>query len=302
MTSARLTGGVSSDVLAVSGGGQHLVVKQALPKLRVEQEWLADENRIVTETHALRLIGTLTPELVPPVCDLDPETRTLVLRHAPTGWTNWRDDLLDGKVHEHVGPRLGNALAIWHGETARRKAALGRFEDVATFVQLRVDPFHRVVAKRHPTLAPRIEAVVERLLTTKACLVHGDFSPKNILVGPSGVWVLDWEVAHVGDPAFDLAFLTTHLLLKTVKRPADADAYRAVAAGFHDAYARIPGAPTPADEDVVANIGCLLLARVDGKSPAAYLSRTDTGVVRALGQALLADSARPILDAWNKLR
>lgn len=292
-----LPGGVSSDVLAVSGGGLDVVVKRALPQLRVAQKWLADEDRIVTEARALQLVGGLAPDLVPAVCDFDGETRTLVMERAPAGWTNWRDDLLRGTIDERIGCRLGEALAIWHRETSLPGVELTHFLNVDNFVQLRIDPFHRTVARRHPALTARLDSVVERLLTTKTCLVHGDFSPKNVLVGNDRLWVLDWEVAHVGDPVFDVAFLLTHLLLKTVKRPAQADAYRAVAGAFLDAYTASP----LADESVVENVGCLLLARVDGKSPAPYLTEADALTVRALGAELLLDPSGTALDVWKRL-
>jgi aminoglycoside phosphotransferase (APT) family kinase protein len=42
------------------------------------------------------------------------------------------------------------------------------------------------------------------------CLVHGDYRNGNIIFGAEGVRaVLDWEVAHIGDPAEDLAWIST---------------------------------------------------------------------------------------------
>ncbi|WP_354137114.1 phosphotransferase family protein [Bradyrhizobium sp. LB11.1] len=41
-------------------------------------------------------------------------------------------------------------------------------------------------------------------------LVHGDYRNGNIIFGSEGVRaVLDWEVAHIGDPAEDLAWIST---------------------------------------------------------------------------------------------
>ena len=43
---------------------------------------------------------------------------------------------------------------------------------------------------------------------TAAVLVHGDYRHGNLIVGAQGVHaVLDWELAHVGDPVEDLAWL-----------------------------------------------------------------------------------------------
>jgi 5-methylthioribose kinase len=278
-----LSGGVSGEVAVVSAPGFDAVVKRALGTLLVRDEWIADEGRVVTEGWALRLAGDLAPGTVPRVLDLDPRSRMLVIDRAPVAWTNWRDDLLAGHVDPAIGARLGTTLAVWHRDTADLGGVLGAFADKTAFVQLRIDPFHRRIAERHPDLEPAIHAVAEELLAGQTCLVHGDFSPKNVLVGDHELWVLDWEVAHVGDPVFDLAYLLCHLVLKTHHVPACASAYRETARRFLDAYG------TTVDDRLAANVGCLLLARVDGKSPADYLTAPERDAVRTLGRALLVD-------------
>jgi tRNA A-37 threonylcarbamoyl transferase component Bud32 len=278
-----LPGGVSGDVREVACGGVGLVIKRAHAALRVQDEWLADEERLITEGWALRLARDLAPGSVPEVLDLDVESLTLVLERAPDAWTNWRDDLLAGTVDPAVGERLGEILATWHRLTAERPRLLASFSDRTAFRQLRIDPFHHRIAERHPDLAPSILAVAEDLLGPAHTLVHGDFSPKNVLVGENGLWVLDWEVAHAGDPVFDLAYLVCHLTLKAVHRPQDAPAYRETARRFLAAYGATP------DARLAANVGCLLLARVDGKSPADYLGSVSRARTRELGRAVLQD-------------
>ena len=292
-----LAGGVSSDIVAVSGPTVQFVVKRALPRLRVSQEWLADDRRIVREGHALQLAGRLAPGAVPKVLDLDEETRTLVLERAPLTWRNWRDDLLEGRVDAAVADGLGRALACWHTGTSASPPV--ELADSEVFVQLRIDPFYRTVAARYPQLADRIDAAADALLTKRKCLVHGDFSPKNVLHGDGRLWVLDWEVAHIGDPCFDLAHLLSHLLLKAVHRRADERRYRSAAESFLHAYGE-SGRAVDGD-DLLANIGCLLLARVDGKSPAPYLTEAEQIRVRALAFRLFSDPPSAALDVWEAL-
>ena len=283
-----LGGGVSAEVFAVETPGARLVVKRPLPKLRVEEEWVADSERVVTEARALRLAGRLTPGAVPAVLDLDEEERTLTLERAPWEWTNWREELLAGRIDADVGRRLGELLRVWH------EAGCTDFPNVVAFIQLRINPFYWTVAERHRELAARIHAVAERLLSARTAFVHGDFSPKNILAaGGDALWVLDWEVAHAGHPSFDLAFMVAHLLLKSVHRPADAARYRIVAGAFLDGYG--------VDREATAeNIGCVLLARVDGKSPADYLTEAERAAVRALGRSVLTDPPADVLDTWER--
>lgn len=294
-----LVGGVSSDIVAVSGPAVQFVVKRALPRLRVTQEWLADDRRIVREGRALQLAGRLAPGAVPEVLDLDEETRTLVLERAPLNWRNWRDDLLEGRVDTAVADGLGRALACWHAGTSASPPV--ELADSEVFVQLRIDPFYRTVAARYPQLADRIDAAADALLRERKCLVHGDFSPKNVLHGDGRLWVLDWEAAHIGDPCFDLAHLLSHLLLKAVHRRADEGRYRSAAESFLRAYGESSDGGAVDGDGLLANIGCLLLARVDGKSPAPYLTEAEQVRVRALAFRLFSDPPNAALDLWEAL-
>lgn len=297
-----LEGGVSNDVFAVRGAGVEVVVKQALPRLRVADEWLAKVERAATEGEALRLAGSLAPGLVPPVFDLDPDAGALTIALAPPGWSNWKEGLLTGRASSAVAARLGEALALWHAGTAGDPAVVARFDDVEAFIQLRVDPYHRIVAERVPEVAHQVGALVERMLATKRCLVHGDFSPKNVLVEEDGdgLWVIDWEVAHTGDPAFDVAFLLNHLLLKAVHRPESRDQYRACADSFLAAYDAGVGPEFAGGQaHLVAHVGCLLLARSVGKSPAEYLTLGEREVVRRLGTRTLLDPPSRLAAIWG---
>lgn len=295
-----LGGGVSNVVLLVEAGADRFVVKQPRARLLVEDEWLATAERVVNEATALRWAEERTPEAVPPVVDLDEQAHILVMEAAPPSWQAWKDLLLAGVVDPAIGERLGAVLGTWHRQSSIDTARLAPLGDLEAFVQLRIDPFHRTVASRHPELAGTIEAAAGALLdgSSPRCFVHGDFSPKNVLVGTDGLWVIDFEVGHLGNPVFDLAFLTTHLLLKALHRPGDAANYRACARAFLDRHGQLAGADlVPSDESLAIQVGCLLLARVDGKSPAEYLTAAERVDARNLGLRLLHEPVHP-LAAW----
>jgi 5-methylthioribose kinase len=159
-----------------------------------------------------------------------------------------------------------------------------------------------VIAARHPDLAEVIERCVDVMMRAGACLVHGDYTPKNVLADPAdaGVWVIDWEVAHVGDPTFDPAWMVGHLLLKTVHRPAAAARYADAARAFLAAWrAELAGAAAIDRAQLTRQAGCLLLARVDGTSPAEYLTAAEKVQVRGLARRLLTDPPPEITDAWE---
>jgi thiamine kinase-like enzyme len=137
-------------------------------------------------------------------------------------------------------------------------------------------------------------------------LVHGDVSPKNILVGPRGAVFLDAECAWYGDPAFDLAFCLNHLLLKGLWVPQKKDAFLLCFDSLSNSYGQnIDWEDRSALEQRAASLlPGLLLARVDGKSPVEYLTQDSQKIfVRAFATTFLrSPPARlaDIRDAWQK--
>jgi 5-methylthioribose kinase len=298
--------GVSSMVFAVAGPGADdpgVVVKRARGELAVAELWMAPRERTLTEGHALELATLIAPDWSPPLLDLDEGTMTLTMRHAPADWQTWKHVLLSGDPRPEVASRQGRLLAAWHGAVQTHPDAMERFEQGDAFEKLRVAPYYRVAAGRNPDLRALVKAVCERMLATRGALVHGDFSPKNILVG-DGSWLIDFEVAHVGDPAFDLAFLLNHLALKSIHMPRMAQGFRLAADAFLMAYASTAEealAEVATSQHLFQQLGCLMLARVDGKSPVEYLDRQARERVRAVAKSLLLDPVEDVSSAWRRL-
>lgn len=297
-----LGGGVSNIVLAADVGDRAVVVKQSLPRLRVRDEWLAKRERVLTEARALALQGALTPGRVPEVLDVDPDRFTITIAHAPEGWTDWKARLLDGDADPEVAAELGRVLGVWHHETWADHQVARRFGDWEAFEQLRVDPYYRTLARRRPELAAPVLARVASMEASRRCLVHGDFSPKNVLLGRGAghaLWVVDAEVAHFGDPAFDAGFMLNHLMLKAVNRPPATASYRACALSFWLAYERHGGGAE--SSDTLGHLACLMLSRVHGKSPAEYLDQRGRTLADRLGRQLLIAPPDTMGQAWDVL-
>ncbi len=303
LRATELSGGVSNITIAVHGDSFDVVVKQALGRLRVADEWLATRERILNEGRALDVTGRLTPGRVPRVIDVDPDAFAMTIEHAPGTWVCWKQELLAHRIDEAVAARLGRILAAWHAGTSEPEAFPQLVGDREAFDQLRVDPFYRTVMARLPDVASDVERYAETMLATRRCLVHGDFSPKNVLIDPDGdgVWVIDLEVAHIGDPAFDLAFLLTHLTLKAIHAPSMSDGLGRCAAAFWDNY--VNAAPDVVSEApyVLGHVGCVMMARVDGKSPAEYLTAEGRETARAIGRRLAESPPASIAEAWRIL-
>lgn len=183
-------------------------------------------------------------------------------------------------------------------------ALAAEFPTDAIFYDIRLEPYLVATTAVHPDCAPALHALVETTRTTKRALVHGDVSPKNILVGPQGPVFLDAECAWWGDPAFDLAFCLNHLLLKGLWRPESAADFLACFDALADAHrASVDWEPAGAFESRAARLlPGLFLARVDGKSPAEYLTDpAQKDRVRRVARALLLDPPSRLVDirtAW----
>jgi 5-methylthioribose kinase len=292
----ELTGGVSASVIAlrVPASGHGVVVKQALPQLRVRDEWLATQERTETEADAMRLCAALTPGAVPRVLASDAEAHVVALELIE-GCANWQAEVAAGHVHAGHGAWAGATLGAWHAGTSGRSDVAERYGDVEPFEQLRLRPFHETVMARLPELAAAIAPRVQELRHERTCLVHGDYALKNMLIGPTGPWVLDFEVAHLGNPLFDLGFFLSFVVLSAIRwEPLTAE-LQELEVGFTRAYGEAVGSP-PARADVVAHTACLILARTDGKSPAAFLDDRSRARAREVGRALLAE---PEAGLWR---
>mgnify|MGYP001627388322 CR=1 FL=1 len=293
-----LTGGVSSGIYRVDLRSGRFCVKQALPKLKVAKDWSVPVERVFSEIAYLRAVQAIVPGHVPRVIGEDAATGSFVMPFLGAEFRNWKADLLAGHVDAGVAASLGDVLGRIHAATAGDPALARRFANDAQFHALRLEPYLVDTAREHPALAGRLLALVERTAGTRRALVHGDASPKNVLVGPDGPVLLDAECAWYGDPAFDLAFCLNHLLLKLAHRPAHARALLASWDALLQAYwphARWE-ARAPLEARAATLLPALALARVDGKSPVEYLDAATRDAVRGCAIALLQE-APTTLDA-----
>ena len=291
-TVEELTGGVSAAVLAVRGPTPALVVKQALLRLKVEDDWTVKQERTDIEARALRLCARLTPGRVPDVIDSDPSAHVVVMELLPDDAPNWQSEVTAGRAHVDAGPWAGETLGLWHARTAGDPAVAAAFDDFESFEELRLSPFHETVIERLPEAADDVAPLLEQL-RERRCLVNGDFAMKNTLVGRNRNWVVDFEVAHYGNPVFDLGFFLSFAVLSAVQWPALGTELNALADGFVRGYANAAGDRFAGDDaDVTAHTGCLVLARTDGKSPAQFLDERSRRQARAVGLALLRTPER----------
>ena len=285
-----LTGGVSNVVLGVKSRAKDLVLKQALPQLRVATVWKVDQRRSIVEAIGMKLLHSITPDSVPDLIDVDPKEFTLTMNRLPRESTVWKTDLLEGVIKPSVGSDLGKILAAWHKFGVNSPTSKENFREDSLFDQLRVTPFYRAVAKVNPPLDARIQELIKEITTKKITLVHGDFSPKNIMITKQGKpIVLDFEVMHTGNPVFDLGFISAHLLCKFLRTEDEVQrtVLRKTAISFINSYSQ--ACNIIVSKSLPHHVAVIALARVEGVSLVNYLDEAAKTRIQDVTEAAIAD-------------
>ena len=315
----ELAGGVSNVVLLVSPpAAPAFVLKQSRQQLRVADPWFCSVERIWREVEVMRICDRLLatppgeplPEgriRTPSVLFTDDANYLFGMTAAPPH-TVWKQQLLNGEVHQEVATACGQLLGTLHAGCWRDAEVAKRIGDRTFFDDLRVDPYYRHLGRRQPDLCAGLDRLCRSLEDHCLSLVHGDFSPKNLLVSESGLLLVDFEVGHFGDPAFDLGFFLSHLVLKAVYARSGAEPYLQLTQRFWRSYLlqledQIPAASI--DELSVRGIlhcAACMLARVDGKSPVEYLDDIQRDMVRAVGRQLWFEPPQNWSQALDALR
>jgi len=297
-----LAGGVSSDIWRVDLPRGPVCVKRALPRLRVEQVWEAPIERNRYEREWLQAAAAAAPGSAPAVLAWDDARGVFAMDFLD--FPVWKSQLREGRADAAFAAQVGKTLAAIHGATAGKRAVAERFATDSIFYAIRLEPYLVATALRHPDVASTLMDLRKRTAESRRCLVHGDVSPKNILVSAGGPVFLDAECAWYGDPAFDVAFCLNHMLLKCVWVPAVRDGFLSCFDSLASAYLdQVTWEDKAALEERVATLlPGLLLGRIDGKSPVEYLDETQRGFVRNVARRLLTlqhGTLKQLRDAWH---
>lgn len=298
-----LTGGVSSDIWKVELRSGPVCVKRALPRLRVAQLWEAPVERNRYEWRWMQAAARIAPGSAPRILAHDESGLFAMEFLDGARHPLWKDELRAGRADPAFARQVGTCLARIHAATANDVGFERQFATDAGFHAIRLEPYLLATATAHPDVGAQLRALAQRTGTTRVALVHGDVSPKNILVGPHGPVFLDAECAWYGDPAFDLAFCLNHLLLKCCWVPSAQarflECFDALAAAYLAHHA-----PQGLEARAASLLPGLLLARVDGKSPVEYLTEeTQKARVRQVARTLLASPPARLAEiraAWQE--
>jgi len=307
LAGAPLTGGVSSDIWCIQTARGALCAKRALPQLRVAAQWLAPIERNRYEARWMQVANAAVPGSAPTVLGQHAQLGVLVMSYlAPAEHPLWKQQLRAGIARVDTARAVGATLGRIHAHSAARPELAAEFDTDAIFFDIRLEPYLLATAAKHPEHADRLRALVTQTQSHACALVHGDVSPKNILIGKDGPVLLDAECAWWGDPAFDLAFVLNHLLLKCLWTPVARDDFLRCFSALAGSYvAQVNWEPHEAlERRAAALLPGLLLARVDGKSPVEYITQdAEREIVRRGAAPLLHDPParlRDVSDAWRQ--
>jgi aminoglycoside phosphotransferase (APT) family kinase protein len=302
-----LTGGVSSDIWRIETEKGMVCAKRALSKLRVNADWYAPVERNLFEARWLQVAHQACVACAPELLGQHPGLGVLVMQYLePDHYRLWKQELHAGHADSQTAHAMGQVLSKIHSYAAKNSHLASEFPTDKIFFEIRLAPYLLATAERHPQLAHALEALVLQTQNNAKTLVHGDVSPKNILLGPQGPLLLDAECATWSDPAFDLAFCLNHLLLKCLWTPASTADFLHCFEVLTTSYLSSVDWEPPSDLEARAArlLPGLLLARVDGKSPVEYVTEEHQREhVRRVASTLLikpASSLQEVAQAWAK--
>lgn len=304
----RLSGGVSNRVVhIVRGNGQEWVVKQALAKLRVQVDWFSDPSRNEREATGLRWLSRLAPSgSIPRLVFEDRQQHLLAMTAVPQPHENWKTRLLSGQLELDRVRQFGRVLATIHHQAYHRREEVALlFQERQFFESLRLEPYYGYTAEQVPAAANFLHDLISQTRTVRDTLVHGDYSPKNVLLHGRHMVLVDHEVIHWGDPAFDVGFALTHLLSKSHCLPRARQPFVEATGQFWREYAQTLGS-VPWSTDMEARVsrhtlGCML-ARVAGRSPLEYLDACQRDRQRETIVAMLGDPPDTVEELADRFR
>ena len=283
-----LLGGVSSDIWLLECGGIKHVVKQALPRLKVDAHWKANTRRNIAEQNFIQFLSSCSVGSVPKMVHADVEHSFFVMPYYGPPWQNWKTHLLQGQFDSMVTGQAALLLAEIHNLSIGRKEVAATFSNKEDFYDLRIEPYLIRTGQQHIELQEVFRQEAARLMVSEIALMHGDFSPKNMLINKGEMLLLDHEVACYGDPAFDLAFFINHLMLKNILFPKKHKSCDLPLVAWQSYFDHIRHIDKGKLGERSAKLWLmLLLARVDGKSPVEYLNARQKVFVRNFVHAYL---------------
>ena len=287
-----LAGGIASDIALVETDYKKFCVKFALPKMRVKADWYAPVERNRTEFLWLKLAAELAPECTPNLYGYSDTVHGFAMEYlqGPNTYM-WKSSLFEKSPSTTVADSVGRLIGRMHASSAQPGFNRAQFDSKNIFYDMRIEPYILHLSAKHPELRTIFAHVADKLHSSEISLVHGDVSPKNIMIHNDRTILVDAECASMGEPAFDIAFCLNHFFLKAILRPDCKKDFLNAALAFWESYQSwINWEPISILEQRIASLLPILgLARIDGKSPVEYFGPKEHEQVREIVIPLIVE-------------
>jgi aminoglycoside phosphotransferase (APT) family kinase protein len=239
----RLSGGASRETWSFDADGVPLILQRQRPGADISRGGMRNEAALL---RAAAIEGVPVAELMASGDVDSPLGAPFIVTRRIEGETIARKILRDEEwktALPKLAAQCGRALAAIHRIPTDVAPELVHEDPVAQY-RAAYDAFN----EPHPAFELGFRWLeANRPPSERVTVVHGDFRHGNFIVGPDGLRaVLDWEIAHLGDPMEDLGWLCVKAWRFGAKPPVGGfGAYE----DLFDAYSDASG--TKVDADVV---------------------------------------------------
>ncbi len=270
----KLKGGVSSEVYYVKTHNNNYCIKRSLKKLLVKKKWIVNTNRIKFEYLWLKNCKNLLNNNIPKTYEFNDKKKYIIMEYLDQlEYKTLKELYFEGKINIKTIKLISKHLYKIHSNSNSldfKKTFEGNSKN---FYDLRIDPYFNEVGRVYPKYKSYISNINKEYFKYSTSLVHGDFSPKNILIGKNKILYIDAECSNFGDPVFDLVFFSNHLLIKSIFFKENSEKFAKSYMIFYKEYLKELSKKSYNAylNRIIKMTPIMLLARIDGKSPVEYI-------------------------------
>ena len=302
----KIEGGVSSEVYKVRTSKKSYCVKRSLAKLLVKKDWFVDTKRLKFEYFWLKHCKKIIPNSIPKIIKYDHKKKILIIEFFnDTKYFTLKSLLLSKKINIKLINKISRSLFKIHKKSRGSKIKNKYKGNDKNFFDLRLDAYFNEVKRVHPKLIKKVNKIILDYRKNSSTLIHGDFSPKNILTNNKVIKFIDAETCNYGDPVFDLVFFTNHLLIKSIFIPSKKKLFLESYKNFFDTYIKLLDWENRKNfcQRCINMIPIMLIARVDGKSPVEYIKDKSTkNNIRKLSFRLIEENIESMEKLYTLLK
>ena len=264
-----------------------------MPKLRVLKEWFADTKRLRYEYLWLKHCKKIIPNSIPNIYQFSAKQDFLILEYLnEKNYVTLKSKLLKKDIDINIINKISKNLSKIHNESTGQFVKKKFINNSKNFYDLRLDAYFNEVGRVYPDLKKIIKNIIKNYKKYSSTLVHGDFSPKNILIFNKNIKYIDAETCNFGDPVFDVVYFGNHLLLKSIHIPDKKNKFIKSYENFFSTYLKSIKFSQRKNfiDRCIAMVPIMLLARIDGKSPVEYITKKNIkNKIRLLSFNLIND-------------